>query len=446
MNRGNGRRLGFAELRALSGVALGLWASVAAAAVEMVRSTEPGWPQFRGAGRDGISRETGLLQAWPDAGPRLVWSAKGAGKGFSSPTISGGRLIVTGDFGAECWIVAYDLAGKELWRARNGDAWLNQYQGARAAVTVSDGRVYHQNAHGRVVALEAGTGREAWAVNVLERYKGENITWGLSECLLVDEQAVYVTAGGREALMVALDKRTGAELWRSDPLVDAAGKGEVETAAYTPPILVRFAGRRLVIGHSARYLFCLDADTGRLQWTQRRPTPYFVQAVTPTVVGDGIFMAAPLGAPGKLYRLKAPGAADAGGEAKVGVEEAWTSKLDTCHGGVVHVGGRLFGSYYPKRGGWAALDAATGALLYENLEMAKGSALWADGRLYALCEDGWMMLLEPTEKEFAVRGKFRLVTAKDRDAWAHPVIWEGRMYLRYHDTVWCYEVAASSPK
>lgn len=239
--------------------------------------------------------------------------------------------------------------------------------------------------------------------------------------------------------MVALDKRTGAEIWRSEALVDAAGKGEVETAAYVPPILVSFAGRRLVIGHSARYLFCLDAETGARQWTQRRPTPYFVQAVTPTVVGDGVFMAAPLGAPGTLYRLKAP--ERAGGT--VSVEVAWQSKLDTCHGGVVHVGGRLYGSYYPKRGGWAALDAATGAVLYENMELAKGSAVWADGRLYALCEDGWMVLLEPTEKEFVTRGKFRLVQAKDRDAWAHPVILGGRMYLRYHDTVWCYDVSAA---
>lgn len=409
------------------------------AQVEVVRSGEPGWPQFRGAGRDGVSREAGLLQAWPEAGPRVLWTAKGAGKGFSSPTIAGGRLFLTGDFGAELWIVAYDLEGKEVWRTRNGDAWLNQYQGARAAVTVSDGRMYQENAHGRVVCLEAATGKEIWAVNVLEKYKGENIIWGLSECLLVDERALYVTAGGREALMVALDKRTGAEIWRSEALVDAAGKGEVETAAYVPPILVSFAGRRLVIGHSARYLFCLDAETGARQWTQRRPTPYFVQAVTPTVVGDGVFMAAPLGAPGTLYRLKAP--ERAGGT--VSVEVAWQSKLDTCHGGVVHVGGRLYGSYYPKRGGWAALDAATGAVLYENMELAKGSAVWADGRLYALCEDGWMVLLEPTEKEFVTRGKFRLVQAKDRDAWAHPVILGGRMYLRYHDTVWCYDVSAA---
>jgi hypothetical protein len=102
----------------------------------------------------------------------------------------------------------------------------------------------------------------------------------------------------------------------------------------------------------------------------------------------------------------------------------------------------LYGSTYPRRGSWQALDARTGALLYESAEFLKGTTMWADERLYTLAEDGWMALLEPTEKEFAVRGRFRLAAARDRDAWAHPVIHDGRLYLRYHDTVSCYDVRA----
>jgi hypothetical protein len=126
----------------------------------------------------------------------------------------------------------------------------------------------------------------------------------------------------------------------------------------------------------------------------------------------------------------------------VGVEEVWTTVLDTCQGGVVHVDGRLYGSYYPGRKGWAALDAASGEVLYEESDFVKGAVLYADGRLYALCEDGWMVLWEPGEREFAVRGRFRLAEAGSRDAWAHPVIHEGRLYLRYHETLYCYDVGA----
>ena len=161
----------------------------------LIASAEPGWPQFRGPRRDGISDERGLRQTWPEGGPPLLWSAQGLGRGFSSPVISGGRLFVTGDFGDEVRVLALDLQGKLLWIARNGASWLNQYPGARDPVAYSAERVYHQNAHGRVVCLEAATGREVWSVDLLARFHGSNITWGLTECLLVDEGAVFATAG-----------------------------------------------------------------------------------------------------------------------------------------------------------------------------------------------------------------------------------------------------------
>ncbi len=402
----------------------------------LIASPEPGWPQFRGPRRDGISSERGLLQSWPEGGPSLLWSAAGAGRGFSSPIIGDGRIYLTGDFADEARILAYDLQGKPLWQAKNGDAWLNQYQGARASVTLSAGRLYHQNAHGRVVCLEAATGQELWAVNLLERFRGENITWGLSENLLVDERAVYATAGGRDALLVALDQQTGQLLWQSEPLLDSEAGNAADSPGYAAPILVRFAGRRLLIGASQRHLFCADADTGVLQWTRRRPTSYSVLAMTPVLIGDAVFMTAPFGPPGALYRLIA--LAEPGG--KIGAEEVWTTKLDTAQGGVVSANGRLYGSFYPRRGGWAALDAATGEVLYDAPEMVKGAAAYADNRLYALCEDAWMLLLRDAGTKFEVEGRFRLGSPRDRDAWAHPVILDGRLYLRYHDTLYCYDI------
>ena len=424
------RRLG------VLGLVLGLAGSANEApgtSAELIASAEPGWPQFRGHRRDGISHEHGLLPAWPEAGPTMLWSVKGIGRGFSSPIIAQDRIYVTGDLGGDLFVAAYDLQGRPLWRVRNGASWLNQYQGARSSVTYSSGRLYHQNAHGRVVCLDASDGKEVWTVNVLERFGGENITWGLSECLLVDEHAVYVTAGGREALLVALDKRNGNILWRSKPLLES---GAAESAGYAAPILVRFGGRRLIIGFSARHLYCADADTGEIQWTRPRPTSYSVLAMSPVLVGDAIFATAPFGPPGALLRLIARGG-------RVETQEVWTTDLDTAQGGVVHVNGRLFGSYYPRRGGWAAVDAASGKVLYADTEMVKGAPLYADRRLYALCEDGWLLLLEPTDREFKVHGRFRFATARDRDAWAHPVIHDGRLYLRYHDVMQCHDIRAA---
>jgi outer membrane protein assembly factor BamB len=409
-----------------------------AAEASLIASPEKGWPQFRGPRRDGISDERGLLQSWPEGGPKRLWTVTGSGRGFSSPIIAGGRVYVTGDFGEELRILAYDLEGKPLWQARNGNAWLNQYQGARASVTYSDGRLYHENAHGRVVCLDAANGREVWHLNVLERFRGENITWGLSECLVVDERAVYVTAGGRDALLAALDKRDGKVLWQSKPLVEPEGGTAADSAGYAPPILIRFGGRKLIVGCSARQLFCADADTGEVQWTRPRPTAYSVLAMSPVLVGNAVFMTAPFGPPAALHRLQPP--EQAGG--RIRVEEVWTTELDTAQGGVVHAAGRLFGSYYPRRGGWAAIDTTTGKVLYTATEIVKGAAMFADHRLYALSEDGWMLLLNPTPTEFKIEGRFRLATSRDRDAWAHPVIYDGRLYLRYHDTLSCYDVRA----
>jgi hypothetical protein len=412
-----------------------------AASATLVASPEVGWPQFRGPRRDGISDERGLLTTWPEGGPKLLWTAKGAGRGFSSTIIGGGRLYVTGDFDAELRVLAYDLSGKLLWSARHGDSWLNQYQGARTSVTYSHGLLYVQNAHGRIACLDAANGKEVWTVDLMKRFGAENITWGFSECLLVDEHAVYATAGGRDAMIVALAPRTGELVWKIPQLDPAPDK--LESASYAAPILVQFADRRLLIGCTQRQLYCADADSGVLQWTRPRPTTYSVLASSPVLVGESVFMTAPHGPPGQLYRLLAP----TGTGQPVGVADAWTTALDTCQGGVVHIGGRLYGSTYPRRGSWQAIDARNGELLYETTVFTKGCVLYADGRLYALAEDGWMLLLEPTEKDFAVRGRFRLAETRDRNAWAHPVIYDGRLYLRYLDTISCYDIRADhSPR
>ena len=419
------------------GVRLPATAAAAEPSARLVASAESGWPQFRGPKRDGVSAERGLLQAWPESGPAALWTTTNLGRGFSSPVFSRDRIFLTGDVGEELHLFALDLAGRPLWTATNGASWKNPYPGARATAAFNNGRVFLQNAHGRVASFDAVTGRELWAVGLLETFGGKNITWGLSECLLVDDKAVYTVAGGSNALVVALDKTTGKTLWKSAPLIDSGPEQSVENAGYVSPILVEYAGRRLLLGCSLRHLFCADAADGRLLWTKRFPTTYNVLAMMPAFLGDGVFMTAPHGPPGRFYRFTPP--ANAGGDP--GVEEGWTSKIETCQASLVHVDGRLYGSFYQGRKGWAAVDAKTGETLYAEPEFVKGAGLWADGRLYAYSEDGWLRLLQPTADKFEVRGQLRFAEARN-DAWAHPVILDGRLYLRYHEKLVCFDVKA----
>lgn len=416
------------------------------AVVELIASPEPGWPQWRGPRRDGISRETGLLPQWPEAGPRRLWTSTNLGRGYSSPILSGDRIFLTGDVGQDLRVFALNLEGKALWQATNGQSWKDPYPGARACCALRDGRLFHLNAHGRVACLDPITGRELWAVNLLERFGGKVPTWALGECLLVDGPRVIVTPGGDRALMAALDVRTGEIVWTTEPLrLDlpstatherVAGKpGETDPAGYASPLLVQLGKRRLIVNSSLRHTFGVDADTGALLWTRPFLTRYQVIAATPVLVGDGLFVTAPDSEGGKLYRPREVDSA-------VQLETAWTTPLDTCHGGAVVVGDALIGSWYRRHRGWACADAGTGSIRYETSELAMGSVTSADGRLYCLSQEGEMALMRPAADRFEFTGRFRLVTDHDKDVWAHPVILDGRLYLRYHERLFCYDIRA----
>lgn len=422
------------------------WARPAEApGARLVASPVAGWPQWRGPRRDGVSTERRLLQSWPDGGPRRLWTASGLGRGYSAPIIAYGRIVLTGDDGEVCRIIALDLNGREVWRVPNGRAWTGSYPGSRSSLTAAHGRFFHQNAHGRVVCLDPATGREIWAVDVAERFAAGNIEWGRSESLLVDRNRVIVTVGGERALVAALDARTGATVWTtpalrlgpSEPprfMRVPAPVGQVDGPSYTSPILVTFAGRRLIVGCSLRHVFCVDAETGELLWTRPMPTRFSVIGVTPVLVGNSIFVTAPDGDGGRLHRLVATGD-------QIDVREVWTTELNTCHGGVVAVGDAIYGPLYRRRG-WVRLDVRTGAVRYTLDNLAYGAAKWADGRLYALAQDGEMALLRPGPTAFEVVGRFRATPSRRGDTWAHPVIHNGRLYLRTDDTLTSYDIRA----
>jgi len=415
-------------------------------AATLIASPEPGWPQWRGKRRDGVCDETGLLQQWPAEGPKLLWRSAGLGRGYSAPIVTGGRIYITGDVGDELHIFALDLQGKLVWQAKNGRAWKGPTPGARAGCAFSAGRLYHLNAHGRVACLEAATGAEGWAVEALERFGGKNITWGLSENLLVDGDRVIVTAGGAKALMAALDKNSGATVWstealrlgRSDSPAQqrlAAPADETDSASYASPILFALGGRRHIVSCSLRHAFGVDADTGQLLWTRPLPTRYLVIAATPVLVGDAVFCTAPDTEDGALYRLRAQDRA-------VSVEKLWAAPMDTCQGGLVYVDGALYGAWYRREKQWGRVDARTGEACCLAKDLALGPVLYADGRLYCLSQQGEMALVKPTPEAFKYAGRFRLVSQRIADAWTHPVILDGRLYLRYHDMLFCYDVRA----
>ena len=390
-----------------------------------IATPEPDWPQWNGPRRDGISDETGLLSRWPKGGPRLIWKIGNLGRGWSSPIIVRDRLYITGDVGDDLVIFAFNLDGKPLWQTKNGRSWKGPYPGARACCAYSDGKLYHMNAHGRVACLEAATGKELWAVDVLERFQGQNITWAMSECLLVDGPQVIVTPGSRTALMAALNKQTGRTIWTTEPLPE-------DRVSHCSPLLFRHGGKRIIASCTSAHGFAADADTGKLLWTVPLRSPYGVNITTPTYGTGKIFFVTAY-VFGTCYQLQAE---DGGRQAK----QAWSTTLDTCTGTVLFRDGLLYGSGYQKHKSWLCIDWNTGETRYESKDLTTGSAVYADGRLYCLAENGRAALLRPTPKRFEIDSQFELVPERASDAWAHPVLLNGRIYLRYHDALWCYAI------
>ncbi len=433
----------------MDGVLALLLSAVAGPFLRAENAGNTAWPQFRGPERNGISRETGLLQDWPAAGPAQVWKVSGIGRGFSSACIGGGRLFITGDLDGALVITAFAVeTGERLWQQRNGAAWKGPYPGARGTCTLARGRLFNLNAHGRLVCLDPVDGREIWRLNILERFDGDNIRWGISECVLVQGDRVFVTPGGRKALMAALDAATGKVVWTTPPLMflrdqEMGGRRvdpprrDTDRAGYAAPVPVRVGARRLLAGVSGRHVFLVDLESGALVWKRQVPVRWEVIGTMPVVDGDRVCFMAPDKFGGLMVRVRLQDGA-------VRVEEMWKTEADNCHGGLVAVGGRLYGAGYRQFRGWFCLDGGTGRVLYRTKDLRKGSLIFADRRIYALAENGELALLEPTPERFVVRGRFRLPGTNGSDVWAHPALFDGRLYIRRHDTLWCFDIRAGT--
>ena len=400
----------------------------AVGAAKLIASTEADWPQWRGPRRDSTSSETGLLDAWPVGGPKLLWKAAGMGRGWCSPIVTGGQIYIVGDVGRELRIFALGLDGKVKWQAANGKAWKKPFPGGRAACCYSEGKIYQMNGYGRLVCLDAANGKEQWAVDVLERFEAKQPFFGASECLLVDGNNVIVTPAGKKALVAALDKKTGETVWTGMARVEST-----ETAGYSSPILVNWGGRRIIIATTSFRTFAADAKSGKVLWTAGLALTKNAASTIPVLCGDLVFATNTSVDKQLSSMLRISPAADK-------ASKAWTLPLRTTCGSSVYVDGNVYMAGARGIKGFLCLDAKTGKVKAKLPGPLDASMVWADGKLFVQSATGKVLLLKPTADSFKTLGSFALVPGKKKDAWTHPVLQGGRLYLRYHDTLFCYDV------
>ncbi|MFW6107351.1 MAG: PQQ-binding-like beta-propeller repeat protein [bacterium] len=386
------------------------------------------WPQFHGPRRDNKSDETGLLKKWPSEGPPLLWSAQGIGEGFSTVAISPGLIYTTGNIGKDTVITALGLDGQVRWKAANGPAYRRAVPGTRGTPTVDGSRLYHENADGDVVCLDARTGQRIWSLNILEKFHGRNTTWALAESLLVDGDKVICTPGGRDAGLVALHKTTGETLW--------VCRGTDEKPGYCSPIVVDYRGVRQIVTMLARSVIGVHAETGKLLWHAEHVTPHDENISVP-VFHDGCILVSTQYTGSWMLRLVVDGQS-------VSPEQVWHSKaLDNQHGGILLVEGHVYGSCRKnRRGPWVCLEFDTGERMYAERGIGRGSLTYADGMLYAWNHKGAVALVRPTPRAFEIVSQFPIPKGGKGPTWAHPVVCGGRLYLRHGDRLWVYDVKA----
>ncbi|MCX7013166.1 MAG: PQQ-like beta-propeller repeat protein [Candidatus Sumerlaeota bacterium] len=386
----------------------------------------PYWPQFHGPHRDNCSSETALLKQWPPEGPKLLWTAKGIGYGYACVSIAKGRIYTAGEVEGKTLITAMDMNGRILWQVPNGIAWTGQHPGARGTPTLDGDRLYHENAVGDIVCLNAATGEKVWGLNILKEFGSGNLRWGQAESLLIDGERVIACPGGPKACMVALDKRTGRTVWQARGVGDLAG--------YASPALTECGGLRLIVTLTSKAMIGVNADTGELLWRQGHTT-YADENTMEPLCRDGYVCVSTLGVGAVKWRIRVQGA-------KASVEEVWrTSDIDNHHGGVVLVDGFLYGaSTVHNKAGWVCLDWATGAMRWVGQGVGKGSLTYADGMLYTLSEKHVMGLTRATPTGLEVVSRFNLPEPSEWLSWTHPVVCGGRLYLRDSDRLFAYDV------
>lgn len=386
-------------------------------------------PQFRGADRTGIFQEEGLLQEWPEGGPPVAWLATGLGGGYSSAVVSKGRVYTTGTLAEQdSFLFVFDLAGKLIEQIPYGkETTAEAAPGARSTPTIDGDQAFILSGLGVACAIDLPSKKVLWEVNILERFNGPMNEWGLSECLLVDGDNVICTPGGADAPMAALNRNTGETAWVTTGLTDMTG--------YVAPLLATHNGRKVILTETAKYLICVDANTGTLLWKHDHPTQYDIHAVTP-IYHEG-----------KVYYVA--GYKSGGGQMTLSDDASsytlnWEDKeLDCQHHGVVLIDGYLYGTSHHKGGGqMVCIEWASGKHMWSTREITQAAVVAADGRIvtYEGPKKGIVSLVKPSPAGLEKVGSFTLTEGTGQH-WAHPTISNGRMYLRHGDTLVCYDIS-----
>ncbi|SHF68815.1 Outer membrane protein assembly factor BamB, contains PQQ-like beta-propeller repeat [Mariniphaga anaerophila] len=378
--------------------------------------------KWRGPNGNGVYNDTGLLKKWPASGPEIIWHFDGLGEGHSSPVFANGAIYLSGMEETTGYIYVLSTAGGLKWKVPYGEEFHESYPGSRSTPVIVGDLLYIYSGLGVLTCMDANNGDVKWRKDVFKDFDGKNIRWGVTETPVVNDDLIYITPGGKKDNVVAMNRFAGDLVWSSP------GKGE--TSAYCTPLLIEFPSRKLLVTHTADHIIGIDAKDGKMLWSYPQTNRWQVHANTPIYYNGGLFCFSGYGQGGVKLELTDDGSS---------VEKAWfNDKLDNRIGGMVLIEGYLYGSGDNNRQ-WRCVDWKTGEEKYVSTDIGKGVTVAADGMLFCYSERGELALVEATPAGFNPTGKTK-VELGSAQHWAHPVVNDGKLYLRHGNTLIAYKV------
>jgi hypothetical protein len=387
---------------------------------------------------------------WPEKGPEVVWSVNHIGEGYSSLAIRGDRIFTQGNIEGKGAVLCLSAEnGSVIWKTHPPTETTafkhGKGNGARGTPTLDGDLLFTIGGGGDLTCLKALSGEVVWSKHLVTDFGGSRPGWGFSESPLVDGDKLVVTPGGSEGCVVALNKQNGDVIWRSNEASDKAH--------YSSAIVVESHGVRQVIqftggggkkgrgrrnnaepaaadGAISARVISLDAETGHLLWSYDKSANGTANVATPIFHGDKVFSSSAYGTGGGLVKL------GKSTDSFTSEEVYFEKKMANHHGGIVLVDGFLYGF---GSGGLICMNFETGEIAWQARSVSKGSIVYADGCLYCYGEKNEMALVAANPKEYVEKGRFA-VPSGDQPTWAHPVVANGRLYLRDMDRLTAYDV------
>lgn len=403
-------------------------AQSAKAQLDGVASTD--WPQFLGPQRNGLSSETGLIDRFPDEGPKIVWRVPG-GVGMSGLSISRGRVVTMVQREGKQWLVALDVAtGDSIWQTPLGETYRNPMgNGPRATPAIAGERVFAFTGDGILAAVSFSDGKLLWSHHVVDELSGKEAEYGMASSPLVVGDQVVVTAGAPNATVVAYDTKSGKQLWTagSDP------------TGYSSPTLLNAGGRSQIVVFTGGSALGLAPKTGDLLWRYPFETNYECNIVTPLEIKGQVFLSAGENHGSVLLSLTPKGDRFETGEVwssfgpKSVLRNEWQTSmlLDGHLYGMDNVGGAGPVTHL------TCIKAATGERMWQVPRFGKGNLIAADGKLIMTTMAGELILAKANPERYEELAR-ATVLGTTRQAAA---LSQKRLYLRDDKEIVCVDIA-----